>query len=88
MSPAEQQARSSVHIHRPHVVVPTVDGLALFICRGAERELVAIFDQTDDLAGYFIQHSTEMRAEHDRKAALEARRNRDPLAGLELDLDL
>lgn len=88
MSPAEQQARSSVYIHRPHVVVPTVDGLALFICRGAERELVAIFDQPDDLAGYFIQHSTEMRAAHGRKAALEARRNRDPLAGLELDLDL
>jgi hypothetical protein len=83
---ALQQAESAKYVPAQHVVVSTCDGLAIYRCRGAERHFVAIFDQPDDLAGYFIGHFSEMqlasRREYERRAALA----RDPLAGLELDL--
>lgn len=86
-NPAHQQAESSKYVPAQHVVVPTCDGLAVYRCRGHERTLVAIFDQPDDLAGYFIGHFSEMQLAVRREAEHRASLARDPLAGLELDLD-
>lgn len=86
LSPARQQAESAKYVPLPHVVVSTCDGLAVYRCRGSARQLIAIFAEPDDLAGYFIGHFSEMelacRREAERHAALAC----DPLAGLELDL--
>lgn len=83
-SPALQAAESAKYVPAQHVVVPTCDGLAVYRCHGAARELVAIYSQPDDLAGYFISHFSSAqaacRAEQDRLANLA----RDPLAGLDL----
>lgn len=83
-SPARQQAESAKYTPLQHVVVPTCDGLAVFRCRGAERQLIGIFGQPDDLAGYFVQHFGEQRriceAERLRLESLA----RDPLSDLDL----
>ena len=85
-SPAHQQAESAKYVPQKHLVVPTCDGLALYRCRGAERYLVGIFDQPDDLAGYFIEHFSEMQLASRRETERRASLARDPLAGLELEL--
>lgn len=82
-SPAVQAAESAKYVPAQHVVVPTCDGLALFICRASERKLVAIFDQPDDLAGYFVSHFAEMQAACLAEQTRLENLARDPLAGLD-----
>lgn len=86
-SPALQQAESAKYVPAQHVVVSTCDGLAVYRCRGSERQLIAIFAQPDDLAGYFIGHFSEMQLAARRESEHRAALARDPLAGLELDLE-
>lgn len=90
-SPALQQAESSKYVPAPHVVVPTCDGLAIYVCRGSERELVAIFSQPDDLAGYFTSHFAESQRAVEWERERITHLARDPLADLdlgEISLDL
>lgn len=81
-SPALQTAESAKHLPAQHVVIPTCDGLAVYRCRGAERHLVEIFSQPDDLAGYFTSHFNAQEAARPPVAC-------DPLANLgDIELDL
>lgn len=89
MPPARQSAESAKYLPAQHVVVPTCDGLAVYRCRGAAREFIQIFDQPDDLAGYFVRHFTEAEANHRHEQMRLETLARDPLAGLDLgDLEL
>lgn len=83
-SPALQAAESAKYVPAQHVVVPTCDGLAVYRCRGAARELISIFDQPDDLAGYFVQHFTAAQADCRAEQVRAASRKIDPLADLDL----
>ena len=85
MSELEAQARK--YVPRPHSVVPTSGGYALFEARGFERRFVALLPDAASLAAYLEDH---FQAEAARGAAQRraAESRASALRDLEIDFSL
>lgn len=89
MTPSEQQALSQKYTARPVACVPTPDGLAVFRCRGADRELLAIAPDAQALWDLLTAEFSQAQAAREAALAQEAAKARAaPVLDLDLDFSL